>query len=100
MQRRASLAGEIACAECAIEFLHVAAKVIQRCRMHDSRVFAHSHVDWTEDERTRDSFMTAVRPSDPLPWRSRRVSYERMHETNVYWEPYASGGMSALFKYT
>jgi len=32
------------------EFLHAAAKVIQRCREHDPRVFAHSHVDWTEDE--------------------------------------------------
>lgn len=32
------------------EFLHAAAKVIQRCRMHDERVFAHSHIDWSEDE--------------------------------------------------
>ena len=32
------------------EFLHAAAKVIQRCRMHDERVFAHSDIDWTEDE--------------------------------------------------
>jgi hypothetical protein len=32
------------------EFLHSAAKVIQRCREHDPRVFAHAHIDWTEDE--------------------------------------------------
>jgi hypothetical protein len=32
------------------EFLHAAAKVIQRCREHETRVFAHSHIDWTEDE--------------------------------------------------
>jgi len=32
------------------EFLRAAALVIQRCREHDSRVYAHSHVDWTEDE--------------------------------------------------
>ena len=32
------------------EFLRAAALVIQRCRKHDSRVFAHAHMDWTEDE--------------------------------------------------
>jgi hypothetical protein len=31
------------------EFLSAAALVIQRCRMHDARVMAHTHVDWTED---------------------------------------------------
>lgn len=32
------------------EFLNAAALVIQRCRMHDSRVMAHVHFDFTEDE--------------------------------------------------
>jgi hypothetical protein len=31
-------------------FLDATALVIQRCRAHDPRVFAHSHVDSTEDE--------------------------------------------------
>jgi Transposase DDE domain len=31
-------------------FLDAAATVIQRCRAHDSRVLAHVHVDFTEDE--------------------------------------------------
>lgn len=32
------------------EFLHAASKVIRRCREHDPRVYAHTHIDWTEDE--------------------------------------------------
>jgi hypothetical protein len=32
------------------EFLTAAAAVIQRCKSHDSRVMAHVHFDWTEDE--------------------------------------------------
>ena len=32
------------------EFLKAAAKVIQRCREHDPRVMAHTHIDWSEDE--------------------------------------------------
>jgi hypothetical protein len=32
------------------EFLNAAALVIQRCKMHDSRVMAHVHFDSTEDE--------------------------------------------------
>jgi hypothetical protein len=31
-------------------FLAAAAKVIQRAKMHDGRVLAHVHFDWTEDE--------------------------------------------------
>jgi hypothetical protein len=31
------------------EFLNAAALVIQRCKKHDKRVMAHTHVDWTED---------------------------------------------------
>lgn len=32
------------------KFLDAAALVIRRCREHDSRVMAHTHYDWTEDE--------------------------------------------------
>jgi len=32
------------------EFLSAAALIIQRCRKHDSRVMAHVHFDYTEDE--------------------------------------------------
>src|SRR6202050_4235437 len=36
------------------EFLTAASLVIRRCHEHDSRVMAHSHFDFTEDERSEE----------------------------------------------
>src|ERR1700677_848040 len=49
------------------EFLSAAAVVIQRCKMHDSRVMAHVHVDWTEDE-THAALVHDCQPDDPCAY--------------------------------
>jgi hypothetical protein len=58
------------------EFLNAAALIIQRCRMHDSRVMAHVHFDWTEDE-THAALVHDCRPNDPCKRRSWRKSSRR-----------------------
>ncbi len=47
------------------EFLNAAARIIQRCRMHDPRVMAHVHFDWTEDE-THAALVHDCQPGRPL----------------------------------
>jgi hypothetical protein len=66
-------------------FLHAAAKVIQRCRMHDKRVFAHAHIDWTEDS-THARLIHDCQKDDkcerPSNYRGpRRVNTEAAQET-------------------
>ncbi len=46
------------------EFLNAAAPVIQRCKAHDPRVFAHAHVDSTEDE-THAGLVHDCKPGEP-----------------------------------
>jgi hypothetical protein len=46
------------------KFLEAAARVIQRCRMHDERVLAHVHFDSTEDE-THAALVHDCQPGDP-----------------------------------
>lgn len=66
------------------DFLKAAALVIQRCRAHDSRVFAHAHMDWTEDE-THSRLIHDCQPGDdckrPGSRGPRRVSTETARET-------------------
>lgn len=50
------------------EFLAAAALVIQRCKWHDSRVMAHTHVDWTEDE-THAALIHDCQPDDPCAYK-------------------------------
>jgi hypothetical protein len=45
-------------------FLGAAELVIQRCRAHDPRVFAHAHVDSTEDE-THAALVHDCQPGEP-----------------------------------
>ncbi len=45
-------------------FLDAAALVIQRCRAHDPHVFAHAHVDSTEDE-THAALVHDCQPGEP-----------------------------------
>jgi hypothetical protein len=61
------------------EFLNAAARIIQRCRMHDPRVMAHVHFDWTEDE-THAALVHDCQPGDPckrLSWRSSKRRWGR-----------------------
>ncbi|MGA2163206.1 MAG: hypothetical protein ABSH36_01910, partial [Solirubrobacteraceae bacterium] len=51
------------------EFLEAAARVIQRCRMHDERVLAHVHFDFTEDE-THAALVHDCQPGEPCKRRS------------------------------
>ena len=47
-------------------FLDAATLVIQRCRAHDPRVFAHAHVDSTEDE-THAALVHDCQPGESRP---------------------------------
>jgi hypothetical protein len=58
------------------EFLNAAARIIQRCRMHDPRVMAHVHFDWTEDE-THAALVHDCGPNDPCKRRSWSKSSRR-----------------------
>jgi len=51
------------------EFLEAAARVIQRCRMHDERVLAHVHFDSTEEE-THAALVHDCQPGEPCKRRS------------------------------
>jgi hypothetical protein len=66
------------------EFLNAAALVIQRRRTHDSRVFAHAHMDWTEDE-THSRLIHDCQPGDkcehPGYRGPKRVNTETARET-------------------
>ena len=54
------------------EFLSAAGLVIQRCRMHDPRVMAHVHFDFTEDE-THAALVHDCQPGEPCKRRSTRT---------------------------
>ncbi|MGA2453371.1 MAG: hypothetical protein ABSG93_07600 [Solirubrobacteraceae bacterium] len=51
------------------EFLRAASTVIKRCRMHDERVMAHVHVDYTEDE-THAALVHDCQPGEPCKRRT------------------------------
>jgi len=61
-------------------FLDAASRIIQRCRMHDSRVMAHVHFDWTEDE-THAALVHDCGPNDHScprkSWKSSRRKWGR-----------------------
>lgn len=64
------------------EFLDSAALVIKRCRMHDPRVMAHTHIDWTEDE-THSDLIHDCKPGEKCKHqnaRARRMSTEAARE--------------------
>ncbi len=58
------------------EFLNAAARIIQRCRVHDPRVMAHVHFDWTEDE-THAALVHDCQPGDPCQRRSWKKTSRR-----------------------
>jgi hypothetical protein len=58
------------------KFLEAAGRIIQRCRMHDPRVMAHVHFDWTEDE-THAALVHDCGPNDPCKRRSWSKSSRR-----------------------
>jgi hypothetical protein len=55
------------------EFLEAAGKIIKRCRLHDNRVFAHSHIDYTEDE-THAALRHDCQPGEPCKRRTQTAS--------------------------
>jgi hypothetical protein len=55
------------------EFLKAAGKIIKRCRLHDDRVFAHGHIDYTEDE-THAALVHDCQPGEPCRRRTRTAS--------------------------
>jgi hypothetical protein len=57
-------------------FLDAAARIIQHCRLHDPRVMAHVHYDWTEDE-THAALVHDCGPNDPCKRRSWKKSSRR-----------------------
>jgi len=54
------------------EFLKAAAVIIRRCRKHDSRVMAHVHFDFTEDE-THASLIHDCQPDESCAYRSKKA---------------------------
>ena len=60
------------------EFLSAAALVIQRCRMHDERVMAHVHFDFTEDE-THAALVHDCQPGDNCKRRHYKTRSGRWH---------------------
>ena len=63
------------------KFLEAAGRIIQRCRMHDSRVMAHFHFDWTEDE-SHAALVHDCRPGDPCKRRSQHGKTGRQRGRN------------------
>lgn len=62
------------------EFLEAAALVIQRCRKHDSRVMAHVHFDFTEDE-THAALLHDCQPGERCKRRRGKRRYGRGYAT-------------------
>ncbi len=60
------------------EFLSAAGKVIRRCREHDSRVMAHVHFDFTEDE-THAALIHDCQPGEECAYRERMARVRGPH---------------------
>jgi hypothetical protein len=63
------------------EFLKTAGKIIKRCRLHDDRVFAHGHIDYTEDE-THAALVHDCQPGEPCKRRTQTASGQPRRATD------------------
>ena len=63
------------------EFLKAASTIIKRCRLHDDRVFAHGHIDYTEDE-THAALVHDCQPDEPCKRRTLTASGQPRRATD------------------